>query len=197
MALPFTIVALALAWNLASCGRVEETSLEFRWGLRLIVTGVVVGSLYALNAWDFPTFLIAVVFGAFVGASLVRRAWLSCALVIVAAVAAWLPFVARYTPPAGFGLERLPAWLETIPLIPRFAEVLAPYVGERTSTGEYLTMFGIPYCFGIALLVTGASSSQSYRMADSPGSRSAHQSRRPWWRALCFRPRSYRCAAFR
>jgi YYY domain-containing protein len=170
MALPFTILAIALAWNLAARAGMSSRTPNCNWTLRLVITGAAIGSLYALNTWDLPTFLIAALFGITIGfAGSGRRVALSSAILLAAAVAAWLPFVIRYTPPAGFSLDLLPRWLASLPVIPRLAEVIAPYAGERTATAEYLTMFGVPYLFGIALLATGAFSHQSEQWRERLG----------------------------
>ncbi len=64
------------------------------------ISGALVGSLYALNAWDLPTFLLLVAIGVWIGAgATISRAWKPLLLLAVAAVAAWLPFLATYVPP--------------------------------------------------------------------------------------------------
>ena len=54
MALPFTVVAVGLAWNLALRARDPSGAGERGWLARVAISGAFVGSLYALNAWDLP-----------------------------------------------------------------------------------------------------------------------------------------------
>src|SRR5215207_11158390 len=104
MALPFTIVAIGLAWNLARRARDPDRTGERGWLTHVAVSGALVGSLYAINAWDLPTFLLLVAVGAWIGAGASRvRAWSlnvkSILLLGASAVAVWLPFLATYVPP--------------------------------------------------------------------------------------------------
>ena len=76
MALPFTIVAVGLAWNLALRPLAPAGAPERPWLARVAISGALVGSLYAINAWDFPTFLLLVAVATWVGAGASRsRAW--------------------------------------------------------------------------------------------------------------------------
>lgn len=148
MALPYTLLALALAWNLFCLGR-ASTAQPWSWWLRVALSGAVIGALYPMNAWDLPIYLLLAAMA--VASARAPRAWRFVALLLAAAVVPWLPFVRNYTPPT-LPLERVPEWLGNVPVLPRVMALVALHVGERTSVGEYLTMFGIPYAFGIALL---------------------------------------------
>ncbi len=158
MALPLTIVALALALNLLLRGIGPAGGRNGDLWATFIATGAVVGSLYALNSWDFPTYLLVVLAAAWIGLAgreEGRRA--TAALVLVAAsVVAWLPFVVRFVPPVGAGAPELPAVLRDLPVVPSLLTAVAIHPGERTSTGEFLTMFGIPYGLGLWLIGSGA-----------------------------------------
>jgi YYY domain-containing protein len=163
MALPFTIVAVGLAWNLALRARDPDRAGERGWLLRVAVTGALVGSLYAINAWDLPTFLLLVAVGAWIGVSAsVTRAWnvnvslMSVLLLAVAAVVAWLPFFATYVPPTSAAPPELPSLIARLPVVSTLLAALALHGGERTSVLEYLTIFGVPYAFGVALVAIGA-----------------------------------------
>jgi len=161
MALPYTIVAVALAWNLALRALEPTGAPERGWLTRVAISGALVGSLYAINAWDLPTFLLLLAVGAWIGAGASRvRAWSlnvkSILLLGASAVAAWLPFLATYVPPTSGAAPELPALIARLPVISSLIAAVGLHRGERTSIVEYLTVFGIPYVFGVALVAIGA-----------------------------------------
>lgn len=102
MALPFTALAVSAAvqWMIAGSTRAHED----RW-LRLLsasLTGLILGALYSINAWDAPTFSGLVVVGAglvAVGNAQRMRALGTDALIaMVTAVVLWLPYLLSYDP---------------------------------------------------------------------------------------------------
>ena len=102
MALPFTLLAVSLAvqWILAGVGS-EREALALRLA-RGALTGLVLGGLYALNAWDAPTFAGLVLAGGVVVAWRDRRRLLALAPPAAAAlfvgIVAWLPYTLNYVP---------------------------------------------------------------------------------------------------
>jgi YYY domain-containing protein len=58
MALPFCLLALGLALQTAARPAAPSFAMGRRGWLELILTGIVLGSLYAINSWDFPTYLL-------------------------------------------------------------------------------------------------------------------------------------------
>ena len=102
MALPFTLLAVSLAvqWIVAGVQPEQET-LPQRLG-RGALTGLVLGGLYALNAWDAPTFAGLVLVGGVVAAWRQRTRLLAlappAAAALVVGVAAWLPYTLNYAP---------------------------------------------------------------------------------------------------
>ncbi len=151
MALPYSLVAIGLAWNLwQGVDGAEPRITKVGWG-RIVLCGVVAGALYPLNAWDFPTYLLLLAVGVWVGAgSSARTAAGPIAVLAASAVVFWLPFLSRYVPPtndaAAGGLSRFPG-------VSTIVSAVALHLGERTSLGEYLTIFGAPFLFGITLLL--------------------------------------------
>ena len=103
MALPFTVVAASLALQgMAAWWRPDAVRGWTPWGGSLLA-GLLVGGLYGLNAWDFPTYLVLVI-GAAALAHLVgpgARAWgrllAHTALLVAAAAVAWLPYSLNVT----------------------------------------------------------------------------------------------------
>jgi YYY domain-containing protein len=58
MALPFGLLALALALNTLTRPSASAFGAGWRGWVELAITGVVLGSLYTINSWDFPTYLL-------------------------------------------------------------------------------------------------------------------------------------------
>ena len=141
---------LGLAWNLASLARAEERNAD--WWVRLAITGLVVGALYPLNAWDYPTFLLITVAASWFGMRAFSLPFWEGALTVgVASIGAWLPFWLRYDPPVR---EVTTGLLGQIPIVRGLATSIGIHVGERTGAGEFLTIFGVAYVASIILLVT-------------------------------------------
>ena len=102
MALPITLLAVSLAiqWVVAA-SQLQLDSRRERL-TRGALTGLVLGGLYALNAWDAPTFAGLVLAGGAVVAWR-ERTRLSAlappaAAALIAAVVAWLPYTLSYSP---------------------------------------------------------------------------------------------------
>jgi YYY domain-containing protein len=58
MALPFGLLALALALQTLARPTAPPFIMGRHGWLELALTGIVLGSLYAINSWDFPTYLL-------------------------------------------------------------------------------------------------------------------------------------------
>ncbi|MCC7023777.1 MAG: hypothetical protein IT338_13205 [Thermomicrobiales bacterium] len=154
MALPFTLVAIALAWNLARQCAAESRAIPAGLLARVAATGAVAGALYATNAWDFPTFLLIAAIGLWAGMRERPRVTIVAFVALLAgALIPWLPFFLTFVPPTPAAV--LPGWLGALPILPRLLSAFAIYTGERTSVVEYLTQFGIPWLCGILLVATG------------------------------------------
>lgn len=153
MALPFTVVALWIAVALFERRESDAARRSIaEWGA-LSIGGAVVGSLYPMNSWDYPTFL-----GAAVVALAFAHGWSKDALVRVgviglASILAWVPFWVTFVPFAGGNEEELPGWIQSLPILPRVLSTVAGYVGERTTAGEFLGVFGLPWAIAVAALL--------------------------------------------
>ncbi|MCC6315074.1 MAG: hypothetical protein IT337_13800, partial [Thermomicrobiales bacterium] len=150
MALPIVIAALTLSlrWLIAPAGGERRVELA-----RAAATGLVVGSLYTLNSWDYPTLLAATLAAVWLGnRAAPRRVVVNGVAIAAVSLIGWLPFWARFAPPTG-GHVILPGWAHRVPLAPLIARALGMHMGERTSLGEYLTIFGVPVAIGLTLLV--------------------------------------------
>ena len=170
MALPFALMALGLAVNLLLgslpvglrlSGRAAEptntvapAAVPRSTWLAIGVTGALVGSLYALNSWDLPTYGLVAAVAVIVALRVypVRQRIVGVVLLGAAALVAWLPFYVSFSPPVGIGASELPGWLDGIPLLSTLLTTIAPVTGERTGFGEFLLIFAIPTVIAIAFL---------------------------------------------
>jgi YYY domain-containing protein len=157
MALPFGVLALALALNI-----VARPTLLHLWRSRvtLILAGITLGSLYVINSWDLPTYLliflgalalktatqpdIALAGAAFPNIPLITRLtppWRSylanALLIIVASVLLIAPFLLTFTSLVG---GRAP--LIDLPLIGGITRFLG-FVTDRTDLHSFLIIFGV------------------------------------------------------
>ncbi|MBA2596407.1 MAG: hypothetical protein H0V00_07250 [Chloroflexia bacterium] len=156
MALPYTLVAIALSWNLAQSTDPPERSRAWRRWARVGLSGAIAGALSALNAWDYPTFLVLAAVGVWIGAgATLARAWRPLLVLGVSSLVAWLPFLATYDPPTADPFPTDPAWAESVPGFSTLLSVVGVHLGAHTSLAEYLTIFAIPYGFGITVVGVG------------------------------------------
>lgn len=156
MALPFTILALALAWMLLTLGRLREgVSLIRRDWHRLALAGGMIGSLYALNSWDFPTYLVIALLAlglGTVGASISER--LAAGTITVGgALLAWLPFYLGFEAPSVASGSSFSESLSGLPVLGGVLGSISSYTGERTSPQEFFSIFGFMYLVLVVLLL--------------------------------------------
>ena len=174
MALPFVLTSLLLAFNLLALAppamwrlrRGEQPTAmasrsvsSLRWWSTVVVSGALIGSLYALNSWDLPTYLLIAAVAVWVAATqrpVIQRVGSVVALA-AAAVIAWLPFYVVFSPPVGSGAGNLPGWVEKTPVLSTIFRLIAPVTVERTSLSEYLRVFGIPTVIAIIFLAVSLS----------------------------------------
>ncbi len=112
VAIPFTLLALGLGLSLAV--GLKRAGLGWTAGVVLVLAGTV-GSLWAINSWDYPTYLLLSV--ALIGVGVLmwegspgRKALLFLSLAVATALLSYLlflPFHASYQPyPLGFEVSR-------------------------------------------------------------------------------------------
>ena len=144
MALPFGLLAAALAFGILARGAPPKLA-EGRagWG-ELALTGIVIGSLYAINSWDLPTYLL--LYAAAVAVLVFRtdslRPWweLGRLLLLVAAAAylLFLPFHLTFHSLVGGATP----WLD-LPILGRLTSIVAPYLGGRSGLHAFIIIFGL------------------------------------------------------
>ena len=155
MALPFTLLCIAIALHviLAPQGGTRAFGTPPLAWLGLGLAGLALGSLYAINSWDLPTYLVLVtlclVAGPFArGASLAtaaRSAVAPAGALLLLSLLLWLPFWLSYHSPAG-GLGFQPT---------------------ATNVGEYLTING-PFLLPLVALLALAVGPPLWRWALGP-----------------------------
>lgn len=156
-ALPFTIVAIALALGCLRPNRPADMTPG--QAPRLIATGVVIGALYPLNSLDFPTYLVLILGALLLAQGFSQRFLVESAIVVGSALIAWSPFLVTFVPFAGTDDSALPPWLREVPVVSRVLTLLQWHTGERTSAGEFLTVFGFFWIVVIGFLVWRAAES--------------------------------------
>ncbi|WP_322486890.1 DUF2298 domain-containing protein [Chloroflexus sp.] len=151
MALPFATLAIGLALAVAaqggSTGLPSDGALfpagRSGWLLRGL-HGVILGSLYAINSWDLPTYLLLYWGGLALacrrdGAVLPWRAWLREAVIVaVLAFALFLPFHLTFRSPVGGATP----WID-LPILSRLTSIIGIYLGERSGWHEFVIIFGL------------------------------------------------------
>lgn len=156
MALPFTITSLSLAINLLRY-RTDQDAPSIRSGhflATIAVTGAFIGSLYALNSWDLPTFLLISLVCLFLGIHRwqIRQRLIAMGGLVLTAVLAWLPFTVTFVPFFDRNSVAIRPGLRDIPVLSFILTTIGRVTWGRTSVGEFLTIFGIPYLACLILL---------------------------------------------
>lgn len=147
MALPFNLLAMALSLAmLARPALPQFTASRYGW-LELVLTALVLGSLYTINSWDLPTYILLylgalTLLAVHLTGSLHMVDWRELGkqggLVILALVVLFLPFYLTFKSLVGFA-----APLVDIPLLSRITQVIAPFVAQRSGLHAFLIIFGL------------------------------------------------------
>lgn len=176
LALPFTLLALALAldvWLRSPLGprsRAGRPDARGRLGVRnwisllpdagglarLAVGALAVGSLYAMNSWDLPTYA-AIYLAAMLIRPLLRsmpdhREWFAAGLFLALAVALYVPYYAHFTSLVGGETFPLPEPWASLPLISRLSRIVGLVIWGKTPTGQFLTVYLVPLLAGLSFL---------------------------------------------
>jgi YYY domain-containing protein len=164
LALPYTITALTISWALAQWSPVSgdahhadlDEQLKLAWTLvaRIAVSGAIVGALYAMNSWDMPTYLLITAVGLLVGLwhYPVRTRITGLIALALSSVLAWLPFYVAFKAPTIQGQTGIAGAVQGIPVVGGILASVVGYQGERTSAGEYLSVFGFVWVIALVLI---------------------------------------------
>ncbi|MEJ5343642.1 MAG: DUF2298 domain-containing protein [Chloroflexus sp.] len=162
MALPFTTLAIGLALAVATLsGGAQRPDWFTRIG-----HGIILGSLYAINSWDLPTYLL-LYWGSLALAyrqptvAFPWRTWLREAVIIaLLAFVLFLPFHLTFRAPVGGATP----WLD-LPLLNRLTSIIGIYLGERSGWHAFVIIFGL-----MALpIIAGSYLYRSTTVVDSTG----------------------------
>ena len=152
LALPFDLLALALAFAALTASAPPSFSGNNEERLRLAFTGITLGSIYFINSWDAPTYI-----GLYIGALLLayRRHFNSqqenfpyqkitraLARLIPACVIPLIPFILTFQSFAGN--RSIPAQLSWMPLINIVGKILSP-TPNHTTLYAFFSIFGIHF----------------------------------------------------
>ena len=150
-ALPFVIVALALAIGIARQPRIAGYA-------QIVGAGWIGGALYALNSWDLPTYfgLIALALLWNLRKTGWRQIAIRIALLCATALVAWLPFLISFTPPLAGDSSTVPSAFRGVPILDTIFRIIGTNSWEYTSAGEFLKIFGLPYVLICMALVVAA-----------------------------------------
>ena len=170
MAIPFVLMALGLSVGLLfglvpivrtrrrtmSEGRDTQVGRATTPAIlgRVAASGALIGSLYALNSWDLPTYglLTAIAVLVAVRSSPIRDRLIAVGVFAGAAIVAWLPFLVTFSPPVATGADELPAGVRDIPVLSTFLALVAPVMDYRTDMGEFFSVFGVPTVITVIFL---------------------------------------------
>lgn len=149
LALPFGLLTLALSFALF----IRPTAISGanrQERLTLIVTAMILGSLYMINSWDAPTYTLLYV-GALALAYKRQATEQNCSqilwrtlqtLIIVGGltVVVLIPFLLTFKSFAGGG--SLPTFWDNLPVVSTFGKIFLP-VPDHTGLHEFINIFGV------------------------------------------------------
>lgn len=148
MALPFGLLALALALATLNRAALPAFSVGWRGWLELALTGIVIGSLYVINSWDLPTYMLL-----WLGALLLlyirlarqkpeAPAWsdllTQAVLGVIAIFVLFAPFYLTFR-----SLVGAQAPLIDWPVIGRLSQLIALFTAGRSGLHAFVIIFGL------------------------------------------------------
>ena len=131
-ALPFAVVALALAIGIARQPSVVSSP-------QIIGAGWIGGALYALNSWDLPTYFGLIALALLWNSR--KMGWKSIAIRVgilcATALIAWAPFLAHFTPPLSGDESVVPSAFRNVPIVSTIFKIIGANHWEYTSAGSF------------------------------------------------------------
>jgi YYY domain-containing protein len=147
MALPFNLLALALVLATLTRPTLPSFTTSRTGWLELAFVGLILGSLYTINSWDLPTYVLLYVGALFLchvraAGSLATTDWKrlskQVALVAVALIALFLPFHMTFHSLVGFKAP----WI-LLPGLSQLSQIIAPFVVDKSGLHTFLMIFGL------------------------------------------------------
>lgn len=156
MALPFVVTSLAIAWVLITLGRFSEDDAFWPRNLiSIIISGAILGSLYVINSWDFPTFAGIAIFALVLGS--LGIGWkdqiIAVIVLVASSVIAWLPFHLQFSSPTQAAQSDFADVVSNIPIIGGVLGSIGIYKGLPTSLEGFFGVFGFQYIILLTFLV--------------------------------------------
>ena len=163
LSLAYTIVTLGLAVSLFRRVHEDWDPLTWRSWPEFIAVGVILGALYPMNSWDFPTYGVAIAVALLLSTGPTWDWVQQMAVIGVVAIVAWSPFWVKFVPFAGPDSGNV----TSIPGLHFIAKNVAGYRGERTSASEYLTVWGLTWTIAMLFLVVETVATWPPRVEDT------------------------------
>ncbi len=147
MALPFNLLALALALATVARTSLPPFAQQRTGWLELLLTGLILGSMYTINSWDMPTYLLLyggalLVLTVRVAGSMAAINWLTygklAGMVLLTQYLLFLPFHLTFHSLVGFAEP----WLD-VPILSRLSAIVAPVTAGRSDLHSFLIIFGL------------------------------------------------------
>lgn len=147
MALPFGLLAMGLALATLTRPDLPAFARGRRGWLEVILSGIVLGSLYTINSWDLPTYILLYA-GALVllsvrlageqGGLQWREPGTQIGLVVLASFALFLPFHLTFRSLVGSAAPLL-----DIPLLGKLTRIISPFTIDKSGLHTFLIIFGL------------------------------------------------------
>lgn len=156
MALPFVATALGIAWVLLTLGRLKSGENFWQRDFAFIaLSGAVLGSLYVINSWDFPTYAGIAALALMLGTVGIGWRHQAAAILVlgVSALVAWLPFYIDFVAPANPIDSPFSDALGHIPIVGGVLNSIGIYDGLATTPTEFFSMFGFQYIILLVLIL--------------------------------------------
>ena len=139
MALPFALLALALTLQLTAASTRGPVRLA---APDLLLAAIVIGSLFTINSWELPTYLLLALGALALGYRGARFGWrgyaLAAAPLLIASFALFLPFYLTVTSLVGGK-----AALVNLPLLGTISRSLGLVTWDKTPIHSFLIIFGL------------------------------------------------------
>jgi YYY domain-containing protein len=146
MSLPFTLLALTLALTILASPNAPALAVGRTGWAELLGSAVILGSLYMINSWDLPTYLLL-----YAGALLILQRRLSgdgpidwmaygrrLGLVALTSFLLFLPFYLTFRSLVGGATP-----LIDLPILSQLTSILGVYTASRSDLAAFLIIFGL------------------------------------------------------
>ncbi|HEX5502942.1 MAG TPA: DUF2298 domain-containing protein, partial [Thermomicrobiales bacterium] len=147
---------------LGVAARLQRLGSPQHWGAgggvaRLLLAAFAIGSLYALNSWDLPTYAVIYLFALalpeFFRGRVGARRWVAGGLFVALAVLLFVPYYLHFTSLIGGQPFDLPEPWRSLPLVSRLSRTLGIVIWGKTPPDQFFTVYLLPYVVGLLFLV--------------------------------------------